>query len=186
MKKYIVRISIITCLGVIMLLSSFQIGESSVEMSKKNIKLVNQTSDLSKIKILVRNQNEMATHPNNQEWTAEALFQAFQDDGVFTNQSPILSPGEKIRFHDEITGIDYDATSNVTTICFKSSWSDAHTICFAGEYPNLEVGDSITLVFQVILIDTQNEQNYIDLNYNVQVENSGHFPNLSDFLVDGK
>ncbi|HSI66170.1 MAG TPA: hypothetical protein VK947_02065 [Planococcus sp. (in: firmicutes)] len=124
-----------------------------------------------------------------ESYTLDEIFAEFYDEEAeqITDQTKTLTPGTKVLVEDKIVGLEYDKTTNLTTLFFNSNHSsyDSHPIAFKGKLTKkYSVGDSINLKFDIVAKAEVNGDTFVDLDYNVYTSETGEFPDIKSFLAN--
>lgn len=115
------------------------------------------------------------------------LFGEFYDENTteLTDQTKSISPNEKVSIEDKIIAIDYNSDEDYTTFKFNSDYStlDYHNVIFNGNHTdNYHVSDFLKFNLKLVQTDNIDGEVFVDLDYNIHVEQTGEFPELDTFI----
>jgi hypothetical protein len=119
--------------------------------------------------------------------TMDELYTEFYDNKTkeLTNQTKTIAPGSQIVINDVIMELTYNKEKEFTTLNFNSEYPelDYHSIYFKGDLSSeYEIGDSLTLVFELVKTEEINGNTFVELDYNLQAEKNDEYPSLDAFV----
>lgn len=124
---------------------------------------------------------------NKKDLTMNDIFNEFYDNNTkkLTNQTRTLDAEDEVSINDVIAGLKYNSEYDYTEFQFKSEHStpNYHSIMFQGNLSSrYSPGDSLNLLFKLKETENVNGDIFVDLNYNIQVEDSNKFPVIDNFI----
>lgn len=133
--------------------------------------------------------NLKSSQVKNNAYTMNNLYLEFYNDEneELTDQAKNLKSGDKIIMKDEIVDLEYNSVKDNTTFKFKSTFNDVefHEIRFKGDLTkDYKFGDQINLNFEILSILNVGAEEFIDLNYNVEFEETGDVPKINSFISE--
>lgn len=140
-------------------------------------------------KIYVKNSNleKNAETKKNNFYTMEGLYLEFYDESqsLLTDQPKNLETGDFIYLRDEIVKTKFIPEENTTLFMFESNQQDVeyHEIYFKGDLSNqYDSGDIIKLKSDIITVLNNDNEIFVDLDYNKYVEEYDVIPSIDLYL----